>query len=91
MKRKNFIQSSIGILTASFLPALPKLQDGKDGNLFVSPSYLKTGDLIGITAPAGYIISQEIQSAVKKMESWGYRIKIGDTIDTRDFTFGGTD
>ena len=25
------------------------------------------------------------------MESWGYKIQIGETIDKRDFTFGGTD
>ncbi|HET6767749.1 MAG TPA: LD-carboxypeptidase, partial [Chitinophagaceae bacterium] len=91
MKRKNFIQSSIGLLTASFLPALPKLRRSEDETLFISPSYLKTGDIIGITAPAGYIVYQEIQSAIKKMEGWGYKIKIGDTIDKRDFTFGGTD
>lgn len=91
MKRKNFIQSSVGVLTASFLPALPKIRHGEDETLFVSPSYLKTGDIIGITAPAGYIIQQEIQSAITKMESWGYKIKLGDTIDKRDFTFGGTD
>jgi muramoyltetrapeptide carboxypeptidase len=91
MKRKNFIQSSVGALTASFLPALSKFRHGEDEALFVSPSYLKTGDIIGITAPAGYIIYPEIQSAIKKMESWGYKIKIGDTIDKRDFTFGGTD
>src|SRR5688572_2638457 len=91
MERKNFIQSSMGALTASFLPALPKLQDVEDETLFISPPALKTGDIIGITSPAGYIINQEIQSAVKKMESWGYKIQIGDTIDRRDFTFGGTD
>jgi muramoyltetrapeptide carboxypeptidase len=91
MKRKNFIQSSVGALTASFLPALPKFRHDEDETLFVSPSYLKTGDIIGITSPAGYIIYQEIQSAINKMESWGYKIKIGDTIDKRDFTFGGTD
>lgn len=91
MKRKKFIQSSVGALTASFLPALPKIQYGANETLFVSPSYLKAGDIIGITSPAGYIINQEIQSAVRKMESWGYQIKIGETIDKRDFTFGGTD
>lgn len=57
----------------------------------MSPPTLKSGDLIGITAPAGYITHEEIQSAVKKMESWGYKIKVGDTIDKKDFTFGGTD
>lgn len=55
------------------------------------PLHLKQGDVIGITSPAGYITSAEIQSAVKKIESWGYKIKIGNTIDKRDFTFGGSD
>ena len=91
MKRKNFIKSSIGALTASYLPALPKFQTIEDETLFVSPAFLKAGDVIGITAPAGYITSAEIQSAVQKMESWGYKIKVGETIDKRDFTFGGTD
>lgn len=91
MKRKSFIQSSVAALTASYLPALPKPHDDEDETLFVSPPALKSGDIIGITSPAGYIINQEIQSAIKKMESWGYKIKIGDTIDKRDFTFGGTD
>src|SRR5258705_8058494 len=91
MKRKKFIQSSIGALTASYLPALPKFQSIEDETLFLSPAFLKAGDVIGITAPAGYITNVEIQSAVQKMESWGYKIKIGETIDKRDFTFGGTD
>src|SRR6185436_16332773 len=91
MERKSFIQSSVAALTASYLPALPKIENNEDETMFVSPPALKTGDIIGITSPAGYIITQEIQSAVKKMESWGYKIKIGDTIDKRDFTFGGTD
>src|SRR4030095_1224793 len=91
MKRKNFIQSSIGVLTASYLPALQKFSSGEDDTLFVSPASLKTGDVIGITAPAGYITGDEIKSAIQKMEGWGYKIKIGETIDKRDFTFGGTD
>ena len=91
MKRKSFIQSSIGAFTASYLPSLPKFSTDEDETLFVSPPALKTGDIIGITAPAGYITTAEIQSAVNKMESWGYKIKVGDTIDKRDFTFGGTD
>ena len=91
MKRKSFIQSSFGAFTVSYLPALPKFQAIEDEALFVSPAFLKAGDIIGITAPAGYITSEEIRSAVQKMESWGYKIKIGETIDKRDFTFGGTD
>jgi muramoyltetrapeptide carboxypeptidase len=91
MKRKDFFQTSATALAASYLPVLPGLQDIEDETEFVSPPALKNGDIIGITAPAGYITHDEIQSAVKKMESWGYKIKVGDTIDKRDFTFGGTD
>jgi len=91
MKRKSFIQSSIGALTASYLPAIPKISAFADETSFVSPAFLKTGDIIGITSPAGYITTEEIRSAVQKMESWGYKIQIGETINKRDFTFGGTD
>jgi muramoyltetrapeptide carboxypeptidase len=91
MKRKDFIRSSVGVLTTSYLPALPKFASESSEAPFISPAFLRTGDIIGITAPAGYITSEEIRSAVQKMESWGYQIKIGETIDKRDFTFGGTD
>ena len=89
MKRKNFLQSSIGVLVSGYLPAIPRL--AIDEPEFTSPQALNTGDVIGITAPAGYITHEEISSAVQKMESWGFKIKVGDTIDKRDFTFGGTD
>lgn len=91
MKRKRFIQSSIGAFTASYLPVLPKFSTNEVETLFISPPVLKAGDVIGVTAPAGYITTEEIRSAIQKMESWGYYIKIGNTIDKRDFTFGGTD
>lgn len=55
------------------------------------PPYLKKGDLLGITSPAGYITPEELQPAIKQIESWGLKIKIGNTIGKRDFSFGGTD
>lgn len=55
------------------------------------PRYLKSGDTIGITAPAGYITAEEIAPSVQLMESWGYKIKVGKTIGEKDFTFAGTD
>lgn len=90
MKRKDFLQTSAAAFTASYLPSLPGIS-AIDEPEFISPPALKKGDIIGITAPAGYITHEEIQSAVKKMESWGYKIKVGNTISKRDFTFGGTD
>ncbi|WP_073227387.1 S66 peptidase family protein [Pedobacter caeni] len=55
------------------------------------PDYLKAGDTIGITCPAGFITMAEILPSVQLMESWGFRVKIGKTVDRRDFTFGGSD
>ncbi|MEO6668442.1 MAG: LD-carboxypeptidase [Ferruginibacter sp.] len=55
------------------------------------PEYLKTGDIIGITCPAGFITAAEIQPAINKIQEWGFEIKIGSTVGKRDFSFGGTD
>ena len=74
------------------------LESGKNDNdkqgsetLPVIPAYLKKGDQIGITSPAGYISLEEIQPSIQLMESWGYKIRIGESIGKRDFTFGGSD
>ncbi len=57
----------------------------------VVPPYLKRGDLVGITCPAGFITLEELQPAMNKMQEWGFKIKIGNTVGKRDFTFGGKD
>lgn len=93
MNRKNFLSSASSLIAAAALPTLPvtagKMNIENEPNLI--PHYLKKGDTIGITAPAGYITAEEIQPAVTLMESWGYKIKIGNTIGKKDFTFAGTD
>lgn len=55
------------------------------------PPYLNPGDTIGITSPASYISNEDIQPSVQLMESWGFKIRTGQTIGTRDYTMGGTD
>ncbi len=55
------------------------------------PPYLKAGDKIGITCPAGYITLAEIEPSLIQMRSWGFEVVIGKTVGLRDFTFGGTD
>src|SRR2546421_2268476 len=88
MNRKSFLSS---VLT--FAAGIPLL--GFDREKITRPAlipkYLEPGDLIGITAPAGHINLEEIQPAMMQMESWGFKIKVGDTIGKKDFTFGGTD
>ena len=55
------------------------------------PPYLKSGDTIGITCPAGFMTRAEIEPAVRIMKDWGFNLRIGKTVGLRDFTFGGTD
>lgn len=55
------------------------------------PPYLTPGDTIGITSPASYISLEDVQSAVQKMESWGFKVEIGKSVGKKDFTYGGTD
>lgn len=93
MKRKQFLTTATSLLATTVLPALPVSARGhlEIEEASIIPPYLKNGDSIGITSPSGYITLEEIQPAIKKMEDWGYKIKIGTTIGKRDFTFGGTD
>lgn len=96
MNRKNFL-SSIVPLSAS-VGAFNKEAFLKGNNSIFEedkkikiPSYLKRGDVIGITCPSGYISLEDIQPAVEKMKEWGFEIRIGDTVSDLNFTFAGTD
>ncbi|MFT3933300.1 MAG: LD-carboxypeptidase [Chitinophagaceae bacterium] len=93
MNRKHFLSSMIAI--SASLPVLGNEQhnaDDEDGGAIIKiPKYLKPGDTIGITSCAGYITMQDVQSSMQQMQNWGFKIKLGNTIGRRDFTFGGTD
>ena len=94
MKRKHFLNSLLSspLLAAASFPVGPSL-----GNKFFDevpwriPPYLKAGDTIGITCPAGYMTLEELQPAIQVLQSWGFKLRIGKTVGERDFTFGGSD
>lgn len=96
MNRKKFIASlaaaSAPLLAYSKInkPFVDLTNNDEDRSVTIPP-YLKAGDTIGITCPAGFITPQEIQSAVTKIKDWGFQVKVGDTVGKKDFTFGGTD
>jgi muramoyltetrapeptide carboxypeptidase len=94
MKRKRFLGTVAAMaagLAISRNKAIAAQARWEDELSFRQPPFLKDGDTIGITAPAGAVKVEEVQPAVGVMESWGYKIKLGDTIGKKDFTFGGTD
>lgn len=106
MNRKNFLSSILTLGAAGPVlaaaktskppytthPATPVSRAASAAPFpLIIPPYLKPGDCIGITCPAGNITLKEIQPAVSLIESWGFHIKVGDTVGKRDFIFGGND
>ena len=95
MNRKNFF-SALALATVSvpvfnnFITAAPVTAKERVRSYKIPP-YLKKGDVIGITCPAGYINMEDVLPSVQLMESWGFQARIGKTVGTKDFTFGGTD
>lgn len=86
MNRKGFLSSLAGLGAL-----VPSVTSQKLSENFVIPRYLRAGDTIGITSPAGYITAEEIEPAVRQIKQWGFRVKTGDTIGKKYFGFGGTD
>jgi muramoyltetrapeptide carboxypeptidase len=104
MNRKNFLSSllTIGaagpVLAAAATPnAVPSVSRNTAASSaalptpLIIPPYLRPGDVIGITCPAGDITAKEILPATQLIESWGFRIKVGETVGKKDGVFGGTD
>lgn len=93
MNRKLFLSSLLpaSAMLYAFKANAHKNQPLGENALHKTPPYLKEGDIIGVTSPAGYITQEEIAPAIKQMQSWGLAVQIGATIGARDFTFGGTD
>src|SRR5690348_16352509 len=57
----------------------------------IIPPALQPGDTVGITCPAGYFCLDDVQPAVDALQRWGYRVKLGRTIDGQYYTYSGTD
>jgi muramoyltetrapeptide carboxypeptidase len=92
MDRKHFLSTATTLIAGTAIPLKKSVaSDNNEELIYKLPPYLKKGDIIGITAPAGFITQEEMQPALQVLQNWGYRIQIGDTIGKRDFTFGGTD
>ncbi|MBB5637600.1 muramoyltetrapeptide carboxypeptidase [Pedobacter cryoconitis] len=92
MNRKYFISSLVASgAVLSTLKGWANLSIKEDAGKVKIPSYLKPGDIIGITSPAGSISLENILPAVQLIQGWGFKTEIGLTIGKKDFTFGGTD
>lgn len=57
----------------------------------IRPRYLRKGDTIGITAPAGSLKKEEIEEGVEIIRSWGVTVKYGTYLFRKRHSFAGTD
>lgn len=58
----------------------------------VHPPYLKKGDTIGITCPAGFMEARKVEECVRVLtQLWGFNVKMGRTVGNRYHYFSGTD
>ena len=56
------------------------------------PPYLKKGDTIGITCPAGYMAKEKAQTCIDTLQNWGYQVMVGKTLGNESGNyFSGTD
>ena len=57
----------------------------------IRPRYLRKGDTVGITAPAGCLKRKEIDPAVELIRSWGLNVVFGKHVLSKRHSFAGTD
>ncbi|MBU6308046.1 MAG: LD-carboxypeptidase [Bacteroidetes bacterium] len=56
------------------------------------PPYLQPGDTIALVCPAGFMMADKVQTCVKVLNDWGYRVVIGSTVGGNSNNyFSGTD
>ncbi len=56
------------------------------------PSYLKKGDTIAITCPAGFMLKEKTNACVKSLQIQGYKVVVGKTVGSKSKNyFSGTD
>ena len=92
MDRKEFLGSMTALAAGALLPAAtPSASAPPDEQAVRIPPYLKAGDTIALTSPAGPITTEEMAPAIALIESWGFRIRLGSSIGKKNFNMGGTD
>lgn len=79
MKRKTFIKSAIGASVLSAISPSLAFNDDKTEHHknIVKPGRLKSGDTVGLIAPAGFIKEEERDESIKNLQSIGFKVECG--------------
>ncbi len=58
----------------------------------ILPPFLQPGDTIALTCPAGFMPREKAQTCIDTLQTWGFRVVIGDTLGGNSNNyFSGTD
>ena len=57
----------------------------------IIPPYLKKGDRIGMVCPASCMDIAQTDTCRQTLESWGFKVVMGNTVGIRDISFSGSD
>jgi muramoyltetrapeptide carboxypeptidase len=57
----------------------------------IQPPFLRSGDEVGIVSPSWAIDEKKIFEAVKFLETWGLKVRIGENVFNNHGPFAGTD
>lgn len=57
----------------------------------IIPPYLKKGDTVALLCTARKFTPEEAQPAIELLQSWGLKVKLGETIGLDNFQLGGSD
>lgn len=58
----------------------------------IIPPYLKKGNTIAITCPAGYMAAEKAAACIITLQQWGYEVMVGKTLGSNSTNyFSGTD
>ncbi|HEX8278494.1 MAG TPA: LD-carboxypeptidase, partial [Segetibacter sp.] len=94
MNRKSFLKCFISAGVGTFLMNNAFARNEETNSLPsqpVIPPYLKPGDTVGITCPAGALDLARVQCCCNTLEKWGLNVSFGKTVGKRWQRFGGTD
>lgn len=78
MNRRSFIGAGIGLTVASIIPQSLQAKKTKHSTKkkpleIIKPPRLKPGDTIGLVAPAWKLTGNQLQNAIKHMETFGFK------------------
>ena len=92
--RRQFI--STAVLASLSVPLLGMkenvLQDEKGSLATIKPVALKSGDTVAISSPAGAVWDDpQIEKFISILETFGFKVKLGETLKQKYGYFAGTD